>query len=360
MGANQPDRMRYIDAMKGIAIIMVLLLHSLMNNAEKIESEYARAMNMLSYMALPCFFFINGYLYNHKYSLSPLSAIRKKFKAYYIPFVGFSLFFWLFHNVFVKLHLVSEELYSFKDYAKRFVMVLLMHMESRLNGAMWFLRALLIMVCIYILLEYVLIKLLRIEDRNKRYLVLLAIIVTMAITGKVVPIPNYMNSRRIFRDFYMFFLGVLVKEYEVDKFIDKHKLPVFLVCGSAITATGFSFFGGIAKETYGLDIPGIICGIIAVFALSKMPLIENSKFLAFCGKASLDIMCLHFLAYKVVSFIIIKKDNLDIDRLTEIPVLLDTHGITFLFYVITGLALCLIEFILRTRILNYIREKRSK
>ncbi len=357
MGKNEPNRMRYIDAMKGIAILMVMFAHSMMNNSTKVESEYARAMNLLSYMALPCFFFVNGYLYNHKYSLSPVSSIIKKFKAYYIPFVGFSLFFWLFHNVFVKLHLTSEELYSFKDYAVRFVLVFLMHMESGLNGAMWFLRALLLMVCIYILLEY---SLRKIEDRNKRYLILFVIIVIMAVTGKVVPIPNYYNIPRIFRDFYMFFLGVLVREYEVDKFIDKHKIPVFLVCGSAITATGFIFFGGLAKETYGLDIPGILCGMIAIFTLSKMSFVENSKFLALCGKASLDIMCLHFLAYKVVSFFIIKKNNLDIERLTEKPVLLDTHGITFLIYVIVGLSLCLIEYILRTRIFSYIREKRSK
>lgn len=356
MGKSVKTRMTYIDAMKGIAIVLVVFLHSLMNAEKNRDSEYALLMNFLSYLAVPTFFFINGYLYNHKYSLFPIKSIVKKFKTYYIPFVGFSLFFWAFHNVFVYLHLTAEPAYTLKDYAKSFILVFMLHMESKLNGAMWFLRTLLFMVCLYICIDYFFLK---IHDRNLRYIILAVVMSIMHIVGKSSICPDAYNLNRVLWDFIFFFFGVVVKEYGIDSMIIKHRTKVFIIGILLFTINCHFFRGGFGVNEHMLDIPGTFCGILAVFALANYRVIFENKLLILFGKASLDIMSLHFLAFKIPSLIYILLRNLGIEKLSDTPVLKGTHGIDFILYVVIGLALCTVEYCLRDNVNKRIKSKRE-
>ncbi len=350
------SRMSYIDAMKGIAIVLIVFLHSFMNTESNKESEYAVILNFISYMGVPSFFFINGYLYNHKYSLTPFKSLIKKFKAYYVPFVGFSLFFWLFHNVFVLLHLTPEKAYSIKDYIINFVKVFAMHLESGLNGPMWFLRALLIMVCMFIFIDYFAMK---ISDRNVRYVVLTVVMLIMyAISESRFGTTAY-NMNRVLNCFIFFFVGTVVREYELDKIIARHKTIVFIVGLVIFTINCHFFKGGFGVKEHFLDIPGNVCGILAVFALANYKAIYENRAILFLGSASLDIMSLHFLAFKVPTFIYIKMRNLDIERMADVPVLKGTHGADFILYVICGLAICSAEYYIRSRIMGGRNKKKG-
>lgn len=356
MGTSEKGRMSHVDAMKGISIILIVILHSLCNVERNRDSEYAAVLNIISYTGVPSFFFINGYLYNHKYSLAPIKAVIKKFKAYYVPFVGFSLFFWLFHNLFVLLHLTSEKAYSIKDYIINFVKIFAMHMESELNGPMWFLRALLIMVCAYIFIESFAMN---ISDRNARYLVIAVVVLVLyALSETKLGTTSY-NLNRVMNCMVFFFTGTVIREYGLDKSIAKHKTIVF-IAGLAIFIVNCHFFkGGFGVKEHFLDIPGNICGILAVFALANYKAIYENKAVLFFGNASLDVMSLHFLAFKVPSLIYITLRGLELERLEDVPVLKGTHGADFVLYIIFGLALCAAEYYLRSRIMGGIKKYRG-
>lgn len=354
MGNNSRGRMTYIDAMKGIAILLVVVTHSLMNADKNIDSNYAAIINFNAFVAVPSFFFINGYLYNHNHSLTPIKSIIKKFKVYYIPFVGFNLFFWLFHNAFVSLHMTTESLYDIKDYIKHFFIIFALHIESDLNGPMWFLRVLLIMTCIYICVDFLV---LRIKDRRIRYVVLTAVVILMYLAYSVKIVPSALNMKKVFSGILYFYAGVVIKEFDLDKLIDKYKSVVFILGILMLLITSIVSKSAIGQEKHLIDNPGRICGIVGIFALSMFPLVANSKLLQFLGTASLDIMCLHFLAFKLVSFILIMTRHLEIERLSELPVLRGTNGFDFIFYDLVALCICSLEYLLRTKVCNRFKYK---
>lgn len=356
MGDKVLGRMAYVDAMKGFSIFLVVFAHSLMNAERNIDSEFAYVINFCAYVAVPSFFFINGFLYNHKSTLTPVKGILKKFKAYYVPFVGFSLFFWMFHNVFARLHLTSEEAYSIIDYIKRFVLIFAGHMESELNGPMWFLRALLIMVCMYIFIEYAAYK---ISNKTARYIVLTIVILVMFFVGKLGYVTKAYNLNRIFYSLSFFYMGILFRDFEVNKFIEAHRVVVFVVGMLVLIFVSCMFMGALGQNVGFKDIAGSYFGITGIFALSMFPIIQKSRFLKLLGNASLDIMSLHFLAFKLVSYIYIQIYDLDITRLSEVPVLRNIHGLYFIPYVIVGISLCIAEYEIRQRICNRFFRKRK-
>lgn len=358
MGRNDSKRMAYIDVMKGISIILVVAAHALMNNASSnADSEYAVFINFCAYVAVPTFFFINGYLYNHNYTLTPIKSLIRKFKAYYIPFVGFSLFFWLFHNVFVSLHMTTEPAYSITDYIKNFVLVFALHMESELNGPMWYLRALLIMVCMYIVIEYFCYKL---QARKSRYIVLTAIVIAMFFLGKSGLITKVYNLNRIFYSMSFFYMGILFREFRLESFATRYKVGVFVV-GLAVHAIySLVYMGGLGVNVGLRDLPASYFGIIWMFAFSMFPFIQKSRLLELLGRASLDIMALHFVVFKMVSFVYITLLDLEITRLREMPVLKDFHGLFYVPYIIVALIVCTIEYKIRIKIKNIIKKSEIK
>ncbi|MBQ9304354.1 acyltransferase family protein [Butyrivibrio sp.] len=354
MGRNDSTKMAYIDAMKGILIIYVVLLHSLMNAERNIDSEYAILMNYIAYVVIPSFFFVSGYLFKHKCILTPLKSIIKKFKAYYVPFVGFSLFFWLFHNVFVTMHLTSQAAYNLKEYLVNFVLVFLCHLDADLAGPMWFLRALLIMICVYIVIEFLVFK---IPDRNIRFIVLAIICISMILFHKTGLVPQIYNLNRVFSGIGYFYMGVLFREYKIDKFVDKYKTVVFIVSTGVVVVYSFTCFGALGVNVGFKDLPASYFGIISIFALSLFPAVSNNRILGSLGQSTLDVMCLHGLAFKVVSYMYIRVYHLDIMRLAEAPVIKGLHGLYFLPYVLVGLVLCFAEYKARMRICDMINKK---
>ena len=57
------------------------------------------------------------------------------------------------------------------------------------------------------------------------------------------------------------------------------------------------------------------------------------------GKNTMDIMALHFMMFKIVSFAMILYYGLSINRLAEYPVLVEIEGGWWILYTIVGVAL---------------------
>ena len=228
-------------------------------------------------------------------------------------------------------------------------------MESELNGAMWFLRALLIMVILYIFMDFFAMK---IRNTTVRNIVLAIVVVLMLVIGKNRILPGVYNLNRIFESMQFFFLGVLIKEYKLDELISKYKVPVFAVGIIIMGITSVFFYGALGVDEGYKDILGNLCGIVGLFALSMFKPVQESKLLALLGKASLDIMSLHFLAFKVVSYALIVIYGMNIERLSELPVLKGTHGIAVILYLVVGLGLCTIEYLIRNKICIKMKENK--
>lgn len=374
MNTLKGERIEYLDIAKGIGIILVCVGHACTNQEVVTECQYADIIRFVTLFHMPLFFFINGMLYNEKYSIHPLNGMIKKFKSYYKPFVIYNLIFFLFHNLFSKLHLISGELdskdyayISLRDFCIGFLKSILGY-RQRFAGAMWFLECLIIISIVFIFIDYIAIK----WFKKRKILVLsitiaLTILINRLFYLNEVPFVPRSLSQMIYwglNGLLFFYLGYLYQLYSWNDKIKKYKawfsLLLFFVLIMIVVLMRPRVISVITNASiplykYGFnaivgnnDIKGLsllqylfytlVCffGIIMTLLLAQCKIMINSKLLLLFGRYSLHIMCLQFLSFKIISLIIIVVYRLPIECLAQYPVINDINGLWWLAYAIVG------------------------
>ena len=132
---------------KAIAIILMCAGHA----------EGPKPIISFIYMFhMPVFFIAAGYFFDKKYLSDPWTFCVKRFKGLYVPFVKWSVFFLIFHNLFFKIGLMNEQYgnwdggvthpYTWYQFWQRLVHIVFSMggYDEFLAGAFWFFRALLV------------------------------------------------------------------------------------------------------------------------------------------------------------------------------------------------------------------------
>ncbi len=113
---------------------------------------------------MPVFFIAAGYFFDKKYLSDPWTFCKKRFQGLYVPFVKWSLFFLVFHNLFFKIGLMNEQYgnwsgglthpYSWYQFWQRLVHIIFSMggYDEFLAGAFWFFRALLLASIVFLVL----------------------------------------------------------------------------------------------------------------------------------------------------------------------------------------------------------------
>lgn len=390
MGKKADARINYLDTAKGIGIILVCIGHACTNQAVAADAVNADIIRFVTLFHMALFFFINGMLYNEKYSERPVHGIVKKVKAYYIPFVTYNLIFWLFHNLFAKLHLISGELDA-KDYAytglKSFLTSFLKSVvgfRQRFAGAMWFLECLVLISVLFIILDYIAKK--WFPKRKMLFLssgVVLIVLINRLFNLIDIPYIPGSISQMVYwglNGLVFFYLGYLYQHQQWNRKLSPKKgriaaalfavlvITVILMkpdIVSVITNASIPVYrNGLKAITGGENTVGlsllkylgfaVVClaGIIMTLLLSQCRGISDNKLLKLCGRYSLHIMCLQFLAFKAVSAVIVIGYDLPLERLAEYPVLHDVNGIWWIVYAAAG---CILP-ILTIALLNQVKK----
>ncbi len=85
---------------KGIAIILMCAGHA---------EGPGIVINFIYLFHMPLFFIAAGYFFSKKYVTDPWLFCKKRFKGLYIPFVKWSVFFLLIHNLMFKIGILNEQ-----------------------------------------------------------------------------------------------------------------------------------------------------------------------------------------------------------------------------------------------------------
>jgi len=107
----------HLDAVKGYAIILVVLAHvAVYANPENIKSAI---LSIIYSYHMPLFFFISGYLVYGRFGPTSLAWIQKKFMQLIIPYILFTIFF--FYVIFwpsyiLSLNIFIQNLFSYTVY----------------------------------------------------------------------------------------------------------------------------------------------------------------------------------------------------------------------------------------------------
>ena len=345
--SEEKKRITYLDAAKGIAILLVCIGHAVSNAENLINIEMSRLLTWISQFHMPLFFMINGMLFRDKYIKNPIRSSVHKVKAYYIPFVVYNMVFLVLHNFFARLYLVNEKhhggSYSLEEYIGRFFDILTGHRQS-FGGATWFLGSLLIISVLFIWIKYIVTRVF--SKKSQEWVVAIVVFICVMI-GASPQCPEAFKLNVTMYSMLFFYLGYLYKKFDVNRYVRRWKnvmVPIALVGSCLIAFTSYVGIESIRYRNNLLYAVAAILGCVVVLGIAQFKCVEQLKILHKLGKKSLDIMALHFLAFKIVSILIIVLYKLPIERLAEYPVIVGIGGVWWIIYTIVGASVpCLIR-----------------
>ncbi len=323
---------------KAIAIFFMVLAHTFFSK------QGDKIINMF-HMSL--FFFLAGYCFNESNLCNFKMFAKKRIRGLYFPYVKWSLFFLLLHNLFCHLNIYNSfsewegivfYKYEMSDYIIRaFHIVSRMFDHEQLLGGFWFLR------CLFVVsfLGYALIRCCR--DNVRKYVCGLIFLFVGAIMtsyfNKHIPIAG-IGSKELLASIF-FVTGYLYRK----KFFS---FPVWCypLASVAIVVGSFYWSMGYLGISYWKIVPWMISsflGVVTVYDCCR--LVEKKNFifkstLIYIGNNTLTILALHFLCFKIVSLIIILFYNLPIEYLGKFPVVNEySEKGWWIAYVIVGMFL---------------------
>lgn len=338
MNYDKKERMNYLDSAKGIGIILVCIGHSITNAKAAIDSDYSVLLQFISQFHMPLFFMLGGMVFSDKYVYNPVKSSIKKFKAYYVPFVVYNMIFVLLHNVMYRAYIFPDK-YDIKMFIKTTINVLTMHIQE-ICGAMWFLRCLLTIVIFFIWIRFISGKVMKGKFQEE---ITVTIVVAMALFSQTFLCPDFFKINLACYYLIFYYIGYVIRKYDITQTINKYKC-LLLISGLGLNvcvAMRFTYaIGGYSGGLINLlRFVLQIIGSIMVLAMVQWENIADSKLLNELGRKSLDIMALHFVCFKLVSYVIIEVYNLELSNMATIPVVIGIGGLWAVAYTIVGLSI---------------------
>lgn len=336
---------------KSIGIILMVVGHS---GCPKILLEYLYMFHM------PLFFFCSGYFFKEpidKYSVK--TFIMKRIKGLYLPYIKWTLFFLILHNILFKINIYNDQygfkgsvsyLYNLDDYADKLFHLIFMASTEQLLGGFWFLKVLFVTsVCLEI--YFFINTKIRI---NKIILLPTLLLVTYICKIYNINLPMIGSVSLIAMSCVIFILGYYYKQYEQKKY---YNIYTFIILTILVIIGSQTNYAEMTDYEVNDVLPYIIfsvIGIISIFCISSI--LEHTKvksLLIYIGDNTMDILALHFISFKIVSLIKIYIYGLDIKKLACFPIIPDHNKYFWILYTIIGITIPLI-------ILNRYRKVKFK
>ena len=331
---------------KAIGIILMVIGHALPKGYVAWEVIYTFHM--------PLFFIMSGYCFKEKYLDDAKSFVVRKIKGIYVPFVVFSMACMAFHNVFCHLYIYEPTwLYDWKNYLwETGRIVTRMHNAGGMFGAAWFLKELFWGNLIF----YATLRLVNMLNGKWRLKIgkELATVIGLLVLTEIVNvfdlrIPYFCITTKSVRAAFFIAFGYLWKQrdWQLNKYVVWIGGLVSIAAVLLIENAGCLTSGPI-RMTLRL-IPAIL-GTMSVFELCRL-IVESRKSivgymdrgLEYVGQHTLSIMMLHMLAFKLVSYVLIKIYNLPIEQLASQDHAMyeytTSNFVIFCLYVVVGTCL---------------------
>ncbi len=279
---------------------------------------------------MPVFFIAAGYFFDKKYLAAPWTFCKKRFKGLYVPFVKWSLFFLIFHNLFFKIGLMNEQFgnwdggvthpYDWFQFWQRMVHIIFSMggYDEFLAGAFWFFRALFVASIVFLILYLLL------YNRNKwlNHDTVPIEIAILALVFSWFKVANHLTIITVvqggIRDCWgvlFFALGVIYRRYESR--IPEH-WALTLIYAAILVAGAYLGWQGMALKTElrtvaTLPFTGAIGFLMVHHIASWLDRHEGivKRFLVYCGNNTLYIFVFHIISFKIVSAIKIWYYGLD-------------------------------------------------
>lgn len=336
----------YITIAKAMGIILMVIGHS---GCPKL------LFNAIYLFHMPLFFFCSGIFYREMLSKDSVSVfLKKKVTGLYIPFVKWSVLFLLLHNLLLAVGIYNAQYgfeggshyYSVYDILWRLCMILFtMTGYEELLGGFWFIRSLFVSCLLIAIVSLIFRSSFKYKYASIGLFFLFITIIIRRLAPDVVFFRE-LSMGSFGALFYMF--GYLLKPYE--RFWQNKYGAI--VCCLFLLAFLYYFKGGISMGCgYNKVIPFFISATSGIFLTIYMSkLIEErlsmiTSFLYYTGNHTLEILSLHFLSFRFVSFVFTIIYGIDVAHISEHPVISDVDTFScywWIFYTVAGIVIPLL------------------
>lgn len=293
------DRNITIDVLRGIAILLVVLGHTMTGCTDNSESSFL--FNVLWTIQMPLFFLISGYVTKYSRTVATLKD--------YIEFVGKKTFSYLLPWV-VWTFLIRGIIFGEASYLNiKFIMF-------NMDTGYWFLFSLWTIVMIYGAARFICEKiagnrseLFQFSIFTLGYLLGMAVLVLIGVkfglTFLCIKLTLY------YMPFY--FLGYMFSEFEKRNYINKLSFLTELIVAIALavwiglmlrfnfSAIDDNLTGIMLRIAASLSGSIAVCGLISK-SIKKINSLKIWKFLSYAGKKSLEIYLMHYLLLSMVRY----------------------------------------------------------
>ena len=348
-----------INYLKGIGIILMVMAHS---HAPQI------CRDVISLFHMPLFFWASGYCFKEEYVNRFGSFAKKRIVGIYWPYVKWTLFFILLHNTLFSCNIL-DSFYSLGEIKTRCLEALKMLVfDEQLLGGYWFLKSLFWGSFIFYASIWIVQKMKFTENyRLLAHFTTGAILLTLSalLSFKYKEFTILRISSWDFHAAFFIWCGYACRLGEPNL---KKRTSLFIIAAILLLALGINFWRGSMTDIsfsrfFPFTITALLC-TITTFSLcttlhNKMNmnfyLLKIGKILGFTGRNTLTILTWHFLSFKVVSYALIRINDLPITSLAEYPVLrqFDDTCYMWVFYLSAGIVIPL----LLSRLNMYIPNK---
>lgn len=330
-------RDRKFDILKAIGIILVVIGHS--------KSPFTRFIYLFH---MPLFFFISGYFYKEEYSKKPVILIQKRLKTLWVPFVFYSSILLVFHNLFCDMNIYSNnnffkganriEKYNLIEFLNSFGRILGFERTEQLAGAFWFLETLFIVNIIFVSVNYCINRLVKNKFEEITRLVTIFIIFFVGVAFSYGKLDTNRNFEVAFITTMFFYWGYLYKKYQ-----KKIKINNILLI-PCVAILSYSSFKGQVDLVRNIIVNPIFLlgnsaiGIYLMVGIANIITNVKKKFklIDYIGENTVIILCIHFLAFRMVNFVQVIIYDMPYYRIATHSVLNGNNG-WWIVYSIVGL-----------------------
>lgn len=363
-----------IDIIKGIGIFLVVLAHA--------GSPISKYINLF-HMAL--FFIAAGYCYNvsHSKDLSSLfNLFGKRMKSLYIPYILYMTVFVIFHNLFFKFNIYTNnpdflkgligntygilQKYTIAEGLKNLIKTWLFSSSEQLGGAAWFVKVLFVVTVIWAILLFIL----KNQHFFRKLLVTSVVSCSMLVFGYFLNVKNItlkFGLSSVCTCFFMFGFGCLFRIYYKKIFCFLYESiyrNILCIIGNSFILFWAAHYEhvAIAVNKYNNPLLLIIVSISGWFLIWSIAELFNNftwnQKMVYIGQHTLPILFLQFLAFKLVTLIQVQVYHLESYRLASFPTYRTDSG-WWILYTFTGIAIPLLMEYIFKMFIHTLKTKRK-
>jgi len=292
-------RITEIDIARGLAIILVVIGHLTLRSHPEGNDWYVILRENIYLFHMPFFMFLSGIILGYKYeNLSSVKIyyqlVKEKFKRLIVPFFSFGFIILVGKKLFENI-LFVDNLPKGSILDEGLKIVILPFGSSA--AFLWFVYVLFFYYLLFSLVIYKL-KLKENEGKNKKFFALGLLCIIL----HFIKATDYFAINSILQYSFVFLLGIYVAEFieSFIKFAEKYKV-IFL----AIFSVSFllPYLG--TNYTVSKMIIGIL-SIPAIFSITRISFIYNSKILIFIGEKTFPIYLMNTIFIGLAKGLILK------------------------------------------------------